>query len=149
MAAKDTAPPPVKEAPLPIDAVRQEVEILKLEIAELQKQVERLTAREAKHWKITENFLSKFGTYYDTTRQQQALFIIGQFTRGGVNGLALTPQQGMIEQFDLPMRLSVKDGERITGPIMIPVIIPEQAEEELIELFEAGADDGTDNKAVS
>lgn len=125
----------------PFDEIRAELESLRTE-------VESLRAREAKHWKVTENFLSKFATYYDSSRQQSALFIIGQFVNGGgVNGLALTPQQGLIEQFALPICWSKDsdDAQKLLGksPIVVPVHLPEVLETKVEEF---GADAGSDTK---
>lgn len=150
MSKATEAPPAVPQAPPQAVPLEQVISILKLEIEDLRKQVESLRTREAKHWKMTENFLSKFGTYYDTTRKQQALFVVGQFTNGGgVNGLALTPQQGMIEQFALPMFLSLetREAKECKSPCMVPFLIPEEAQEKIeVELFGA-ENDGTDSKA--
>lgn len=129
MAEQKTVP-----APLPINKQGQEIEILKLEIEDLRQQISELKDLGAKRWRKVENFLAKFGTYYNSAGQT-ALFIVNQLTNSGANGIALTPWQGLIEQFALPIK-AAKKGEHVIGPCWVPEITPECLEEE-IELFDA------------
>lgn len=109
---------------------------------------ERIAFLEGK-WKIVENFLSSFGTYYNS-EGRPARFIIDRFVNDGANGVALTPNQGLVEHFALPMHIDdrtdkqKKEGVKIIGPCWVPEIIPEAAKE-AVEEFGA---DGDTSKAI-
>lgn len=123
--------------------------LLRKEIAKLEDKLAELEAREAKHFKKLENFLSKFGTYYDSTGAQSSLFVVNEFVTGGANGLALTARQGVIEEFALPLALTREDGKKLKSPFWVPEIIPEQTED-AIELFDVAEPSvGPDNKAIA
>lgn len=122
--------------------------LLRKQIEALEEKVAELAEREAKHFKRIENFLAKFGTYFDSTGRQSSLFVVNEFVTGGANGLALTARQGVIEEFALPLALSREDGLKFNSPFWVPEIIPEQTAEDAVELF--GAEEpvsGADNKA--
>lgn len=129
MAAEKTTP-----APLPINDLRADLEALRVEVKDLRSELVEQKALGAKRWQKVENFLAKFGTYYNSAGQK-ALFIVNQLVNSGANGIALTPWQGLIEQFALPIK-TAKKGENIVGPCWVPEITPECLEEE-IELFDA------------
>lgn len=108
-------------------------------------ELETKLARFEKRWKAMENFLSRVGTYYNTIGDG-AIFFVDKLTNSGANGVALTPNQGLIEHFSLPMKLDErteqerKSGVKIIGPCWVPEIIPEAAEE-IIELFDSESTD--------
>jgi len=145
VAAPEVKAPPAIMAPLPIDELRKAIGALSLQVADLEDTVRDLKTREKKHWAKSESFMSKFGTYYNRAGQH-AMFIVHSLTTGGANGIALTPNQGAIEEFALEIKIP-KDGEKVIGPCWVPEIIPEKVAPE-VELFTSVAN-GTDNKVNS
>lgn len=112
----------------------------------LLQRVEELEAREKNHWKIVENFLARFGEYYNV-EGIGAFFIVDKFVNSGVNGVALTPQQGLIEQFGLPIKTS-KPERQTDRPCFVPLIIPELKPKEEIEEFSSETAVGDNSKAI-
>lgn len=113
----------------------------KATVEQLLARVEELEAREQNHWDVIQNFLAKFGTYYNT-EGVGAFFIVDRFTNGGVNGVAITPQQGLVEQFGLLIKTK-RPELQTERPCFVPEIIPELK-------IVSESDDGGDNpQAVS
>ncbi len=143
------AEPKGKEVELPIDALRSRVSDLSETVISMQAEIDSLQAKDRSHWKVIQDFLAKFGTYYNTDGHG-SLFIVDRLVNGGgANGVAITPNQGMIEQFALPTKIPAK-GEKIVGPCWVPVFIPEIAKEEAVELFDVSEQSsGANIKAVA
>lgn len=131
--SKDTNPPPAvaKEAPLPIDVLKRQVARLDTIVGELEDELEKFRLREAAHWHITEDFLAKFGSYYNIEGSYAGMFILHSLLNTGAYGIALSPQQGLIEDLVLPIRTKQEPREAC----MIPIVIPNKTE--VLEAFDA------------
>lgn len=112
-------------------------------VEELLARVEELELREKKHWKIIENFLAKFGTYYNS-EGGAAFFVVDKYVNAGANGVGLTPQQGLVEQFGLRIHMQTEDEKKgkvkTLGPCFVPQIIPEIEPVETFSPETAGGD---------
>lgn len=106
-------------------------------IEALEKRIDKIE-RKCKRY---EDIFALFGRYYNT-EGVGSFFILDAILQGGASGVALSPRQGLVEQFSLPIKAARPDSER-ERPCLVPLFIPEAAEEAL-ELFDA---DGADNKA--
>lgn len=123
-----------KEAELPIDALKRRMVALEEQVSGLKAELD----KSEKRWKSIQDFLAKFGAYYNVEGNYAGMFILHQILNGTKDqgvlayGVALSPRQGLIDDLMLPIRLKQEKGE----PCMIPVSIPDKTEE-LLENFDA------------
>lgn len=113
----------------------------------LERRIEELEAQRKRDREVLENFIAKFGTYYNSANRP-SLFIVDRLVKDGADGLVQSAQQGVFERFSVPIKAKpLRDEDVRPTEYWVPLLIPERTEEAVVELF--GGSDGADSKTSS